>query len=211
MAKRQMVHVGEDVEFQLVLVDALGRFVPPLGLADYCVATVGGERTETTPDVRGCFRFTLPFDRYAPGQRVRVTASAYLQRGGRDFMKIRGEWLESDSPYETRDKKVATDSITLTVYEAPIELIMPRPADELDPETGVMRIRRTDGSTTSVYVDKPGRPGFILAGPEPDGYYHVRYRPKARELNPTGTTEVTLTIHDVSGQRHEASVVVDTP
>lgn len=211
MAKRQMVHVGEEVHFQLVLVDALGRFIQPLGLADYCVTIFGGRRIETTPDIHGCFRFSIPFTGVEPGQKFKVTATAYRQRGGRDFMKIRGRWLQSDSPYEIRDKKVAADSIVFTAYEVPIEFNIVRPPDDLDPETGVMRIRRADGSTTSVYVDKPDRPGFVLTGPEPSGYYRITYRPTGQELNPTGTTDVTLTIYDRAGQPHEASLLIETP
>ncbi len=211
MANRQMVHVGEEVEFQFVLVDVLRHFVHPMGLADYCVTLIGDERMETTPDVHGYFRFSYPFAEFQPGQKIKVTTKAYRQRGGRDFMKIRGHWLQSDSPYEIRDKKVAADSIVFTVYESLIEFTVVRPPDDLDPETGVIRIRRADGTTKSVYVDKPGRPGFVMSDPGPDGFHHVTYRPRGTELNPTGTTDVTLTIYDRSGQAHHAALTVETP
>jgi len=211
MANRQMVHVGEQVAFHFVIVDSFGRFVHPLGLADYCVTFFGNERIEATPDIEGFFQFSLPFDRIRPGQTTKVTTTAYRQLGGRDFVKIRGEWLRSDSPYEIGDRKVASDSIIFTAYEVLIELRIVRPPDDLDPETGVLRICRDDGACTSVYVDLPDRRGFTLTGPGPDGYYRVRYQPVGNELNPTGTTDVRFTIYDQSGQPHHASLTIETP
>lgn len=211
MAKRQMVHAGEQVEFNFVLVDSFGRFVHPLGLADYCVTFFGNERIEATPDVEGVFRFAIPFDRIHSGQKAKVTTTAYRQREGRDFVKIRGQWLRSDSPYEIADRIVAGDSIVFTAYEVLIELRIVRPPDDLDPETGVLRLCRDESTCTSVYVDMPDRPGFALTGPHPDGYYRVRYQPTGNELNPSGTTDVRFTIHDRSGQQHYASSTIETP
>lgn len=211
MDRRQIVHVGEDVEFDFVLLGTFRKFIHPLGIADYCVTNWGSERVEVEPDAYGHFRFSLPFDIARPGQKIKATTAAYRMRGGRDFMRIGGEWVQSDSPYEIADKKVASDSIVFSVYEAPIELKVVRPPDDLDPETGVMRIRRADASMVSVYVDKPNRPGFTLSDPGPDGYYRVVYRPTGNDLNPTGTTDVDFTVYDVSGQPHHASATIETP
>lgn len=211
-APRQMVHVGEQVQFDFILVDPFTRrLMPPVGLADYCVATVGGERIEAEADVFGHFQFAHTFDRRRLGKKLRVEAAAFQQRGGRDFMKVRGQWLHVDSPYDIPDRQVARDSILLTVYETRIELSVIRPPDELEPETGKLRIRRTDGTTTSVFLDKPNRPGFIISGPEPDGYYRVRYTPGGNEVNPIGTTEVEFVIYDVLGSPHYASTTLETP
>ena len=210
-ARRQMVHVGEQVRFDFVLQDAFGRFVHPLGLADYCTVGIGEEHIETTADAAGHFQFMYRFDQERPGDQVDVKATAYRQRGGRDFMKVRSQWLKSDSPYEIADRKVATDSIRFTVYEATIDLTLVKPAHDLEPESGILRIRRTDGATTSVYIDQPGRPGFTLSGPDADQRYRIRYRPKGNELNPTGTTEVDLTIYDRSGNEHDVSISLETP
>jgi hypothetical protein len=206
-----MVHVGEEVRFQVVLVDLVGRFVHPLGVVDYCVAMVGTDRIEVEPDIDGYFQFSYPFDGLQPGQEIRLWAALYRQRGGRDFMKIRGRWMQSDSPYEQRDQRIGSDAITLTVYEVPIEFTMVRPPVDLDPETGVMRIRRSDGSIVRVYIDKPGRPGFTITGPDPEGYYRIGYVPSGNDLNPSGTTEVTLTIYDRTGTPHEAAQTIETP
>lgn len=211
IAGRQRMHTGEEVQFDFVLQDWARRLVNPLGIADYCVVTIGDERIEVTPDLEGHFQFSHAFNRLNPGDKIKVTATAFRQRGGRDYMKIRGQWLQSDSPYEEPDRVIAGDRIKLIAYEVPIELTLVRPADDLDPETGVLRIRRTVGPTTSVFVDRPGRPGFAMTGPEPDGYYRVGYRPSGDELNPTGTTEVEFTIYDTSGQSHYASVTLETP
>ena len=211
MAGEQMGHVGETVEFNFVLVDGFRRFVHPQGLADYCVTLAGNDRIEANPDADGCFRFSIPFENVQPGDKIKLTTTAYRQRAGRDFMKLRGQWLHSDSPYELADKKMANDSIVFTVYELPIEFTIAQPPDDFDAETGVLRIRRADGSSTSVYHDRTGRPGFTLSGPDPGGLYTVRYRPTGNQLNPTGTTEVEFAIYDRSGQPHRKSQTIETP
>ncbi|MCH8139173.1 MAG: hypothetical protein IH926_09540, partial [Proteobacteria bacterium] len=57
-----MVHVGEEVRFDFVLHDARKRPLSPLGLVDYCVTYLDGERVEidSTPD--GHFSFSHKFD-----------------------------------------------------------------------------------------------------------------------------------------------------
>ena len=74
-----------------------------------------------------------------------------------------------------------------------------------------MRIFRDDGSNTSVYIDRPGRSGFRITGPGPDGYYDIEFGPSGNMVNNQGTTKVDFTIHDLAGQRHELSVMIDTP
>ena len=218
VAAKQMAHVGETVQFDFVLTDFWGRFVAPTGLADYCVAIpsqlrtgIGNERIETEPDAKGHFRFSYALDRARPGEKVPVTATAYQQRGSRDQMKIRGQWLTADSPYAEPDRKIAGDSIQLTIYQTKVEMKIVRPADDLDPESGVLRLHRLDGTGTPVYMDKPGRPGFRLDGPEPNGYYRVEYQPTGEQLNPTGTTEVEFSVYDLGGQRHVVSQTLNTP
>ena len=211
MAGRQMAHVGEEVKFDFVLTDWAGRWLDPLGIGDYAAAYIGGERIEATPDVNGHFQFGYTLDQVGPGDRIKVKATAFRQRGGRDFMKIRGQWLQSDSPYEEPDQAIASDAIQLAVYQVPIELTLVRPADDLDPENGVLRLRRMNGLTTSVFIDRPGRPGFTITGPEPDGYYRISYQPTGNELNPVGTTEVEFTIYDTLGQPHYAHATLKTP
>ncbi|MCH7994388.1 MAG: hypothetical protein IIB57_08085 [Planctomycetes bacterium] len=211
MAGKQMVHVGEVVEFDFVLRDWTYRFVHPLGIADYCVAFIGEERLETTPDHNGHFQFAYKFDRIQAGDKINVKATAYRTKGARDFMKVRGTWLRSDSAYDKADQRVASDKIRLVAYQVPVELTMVRPADDLDTGRGVLKIHRTHGPTTTVFVDKPGQPGFAIDGPEPDGYYRIGYQPSGSELNSTGTTRVDFTIYDTMGLPHRASLTLQTP
>ena len=210
-ARRQAVHVGEKVEFDFVLQNWRRQRVQPLGLADYCVARIGDERIEAEPNAEGQFRFAHTFTNVQPGDKVKVKATAYLQRGGRDYMKIRGQWIHADSPYEEPDRRFVGDSILLEVYEAPIELTLVCPPDELSPETGLLRIRRGDKATTVVLPERGDQPGFVMTGPEPDGYYRIVYVPRGDELNPTGTTEVEFVIEDVTGHRHETRTTLNTP
>ncbi len=210
-AGRQQVHAGETVRFDFVLHDAFRQLLSPVGLADYCVTVIDGERIETTPDLNGHFGFSHRFTGLEPGDTVTVKTEAYQLRGGRDHMKIGGQWFASESPYEQRDRKIAQDAVRLSVYQMPIELTLVRPPDDLDPDTGVMYLRRDDGTTNLVYVDRPGRPGFSISGPEPDGVYRFRYVPSGNELSPAGVTEVELTIYDRSGQARYVSTTLDTP
>ncbi len=211
IARRQMVHVGEEVRFDLVLKDWLGRFVNPLGSADYCVVTIGADRLEADADLDGHFRFSYSFDRVRSGDTIMAEAVAFKQYGGRDFMRIRGRWMESDSPYELTDRRVASDKIRFTAYQVPIEFSLVRPPDDLKPETGVLTIHRANAPAAAVYLARPRRDGFTISDPGPDGYYHVRYQPTGDELNPTGTTEVEFTIYDMVGQPHRARATLTTP
>jgi hypothetical protein len=206
-----MVHVGEEVRFDFVLQDWLGRFVSPVGRADYLIATIGPDRVEAAADEAGHFSFSHAFDQARPGDTIDVRAAAYRERGGRDFVKVRGRLMSSDSPYTVPDKVVARDAIRLAVYQSVVELEVIRPPDDLDAPSGVLRLRRADGSSTPVYLDRPDRRGFTMTGPEPAGVYRITYRPRGTEINATGQTDVDFTIHDTAGQRHTETVTVDTP
>lgn len=211
MAGKQMAHVGEQVHFDIVLTDWQGRFADPKGIADYCVVMIGGERLEAEPDAKGHFRFNYTLDRVRAGEKLKVTAAAFQQQDSRDFMKIGGRWLKADSPYAQPDRKVAGDAVQLTIYQTTVDMRIARPADDLDPESGVLRFQCVDGGGGPVYIDKPGRSGFRIGGPGPDGYYRLEYRPTGGQLNPTGTTDVEFTIHDLGGQRHLVSQSLNTP
>ncbi|UCF32364.1 MAG: hypothetical protein JSV78_08505 [Phycisphaerales bacterium] len=210
-ANRQMVYVGEQVEFDFVLTDGFGNFVHPDGVADYIAAFIGGERIQADYDLSGHFPFSYRFDTVKPGDEVSVKAVAYKQNHSRDFMLVAGTWMQSESPYEVPDTKVASDDVALEAYEASIELTVPQPKRDLDPSTGVIRIRRNDGMTTSVFVSTALRPGFSITGPQPGEVYRIRYVPKGDEVNPTGQTDVELTIYDMAGQPHQVTAKIDTP
>jgi hypothetical protein len=199
------------VQLDLVLLDSLGQFTNALGIADYGVAIIGNERIDSEPDLNGRFRFQYKFDGVEAGQRIDVQATAFRQRERRDSLKIRGRWVHGVGPSDAPDQPLASDTIRFTVYEAPIELTLARPADDLVPETGVLTILRSDGTSTRVFVDRPHRPGFNMTGPEPDGYYRVRYVPDGGEINRTGTTDVEFVVYDVAKQPHYVSAQIETP
>lgn len=182
-----------------------------MGLADYCVAMIGNERVEAEPDAKGHFKFSYSLDHGHPGDKFKVTATAFGQRDSRDFMKIGNRWLKADSPFAEPDRIVAGDTVQIAVYQTTVDLKIARPADDLDPESGVLRFQCADGGGGPVYMDKPGRPGFRIGGPGADGYYRVEYYPTGDQLNPTGTTDVEFTIHDLGGQRHVATQTLSTP
>ena len=209
--KQQMVCRGEEVKFDFVLEDGRHRFVDPAGLADYCVVIVGAERIECDADLHGHFPFSYRFDRFRPGDRVPVSATAYTLRASRDYMKISGRWMRNESPYDLPDRKGVAAKVVLTVYESPVELTIPAKRLPLDPETAVLRIHKEEGAVTTVFQDLPHRSGFHFEGPRDQGDYFVRYVPRAGELNSCGVTRVSFTIYDVAGQAYRMESEVDTP
>ncbi len=203
--------MGEEVEFDFVLLDATGRFLPPKGVADYCAAQIGEDRVESEPDENGHFRFRYRFDRLRAGEEVDVRAAAYAQVGSRDFVRVRGQWMRTQEGAVESDRPVARDTIALTGYEAEVELRLQQPPDELDRGSGLLRFRRLDGQVANVYIERRDRPGFSLSGPDGRGYYTVRYRPTGEQLNPTETTPVEFSVYDVGGRKHGAAMNLETP
>ena len=210
-AKRQQVHVGEEVRFDFVLHDWADNLLNPLGMADYCATVIQGERIEVDAGPSGHFQFRYRFDDVAPGERINIRVDAYRQRGDRDYMYVRDRWLHTLNPLDQPDRRVASASIRLTAYRAAIELSIVRPPDDLDPDTGVLRLHKRDGSTKSFFVDRPGRRGFTVDGPTADGYYYFRLQPRGNELNTSGTTRVEIEVYDLSGRPHYAETILDTP
>lgn len=211
VARRQYVHVGERVEFDFVLRDMWGRWVDPRDHVDYVVVSIGATKLQADPDLDGHFSLAHAFDEISPGDRVAVAATAFRQNGARDFVAVQDRWERVDSAYDQPDQRVAGDAIQLVGYDAPIVMEMVRPPDDLDESTGILTLRREDGKTTSVFCDRPNRPGFTLTEPGPDGLYTIRYTPRGNELSPTGATEVALTIYDIAGQVHTVTRSLETP
>lgn len=211
-ASRQQILPGESVRFDFILTDPLsGVLVSPSGVADYAVLLIGRERLETEPDLYGHFTFTYLFDRAPPGERIRASAAAYRQRRRRDFMRIGDEWMHSESPDELEDKRVAGDEIVFEVYQPVVRLTIGPAGREFDPETGVLKLLRDDGTAKQVYIHRPGRPGFLFEGPGPDGRCVVTYAPTADEANASGRTRAEFLVYDVAGQPHDATAWLDTP
>lgn len=209
---RQRVHVGETVRFDFVITEPVrGGMIDPTGVADYCIVSIGPDRIHINPDTAGHFQFEHTFDNLRAGEKLVVRARAYRVRGHRDYMKIAGRWMRSESPTDIFDQKVAADSIALTAYTLTLELkIQPR-GIELDAESGLLRIQRDDGSEVVRYIDRPHRPGFTVDGPDARGAYLIRYHTRSNELNRTGKTTVGFEIHDQNGKRIAVTRVFDTP
>lgn len=185
--------------------------IDPIGLVDYCVVAIGNDRIHVDVDALGHFLFTHTFDKFRPGEHTVVEARAYRIRGHRDFMNIAGEWVQSQSPSDLPDRIVAADSIRMTAYALTLELRVRSPVSPLDAESGVLRIRRRDGSETLRYIDRPHRPGFTVEGRDARGTYVIRYAARGDELNSTGKTPVEFVIHDRTGKRLAEARLFDTP
>lgn len=213
----QKAHVGEEVAFDFVLTDATGAFVNPTGVADYVVATIGADRHEVEPDLGGHFVFTHRFKGVRPGERVRVTADAYRERGRRDFVLAMGRnpevgrWIASERAGDEPDQRIVSDSVDLEFYQAVVDMPVDGTGDDLDLETGVMRLRKLDGRVVAVYAGRPGRPGFELNERAASGGFRVTFQPEASMLNSSGFTDVEFSIRDRVGRRLSASTQLPTP
>ena len=99
----------------------------------------------------------------------------------------------------------------MTAYALTLEFPLKAPNSQLDTESGVLRIRRNDGSEIVRYIDRPHRRGFTVEGPDTRGSYLVRYAASGDELNSTGQTSVEFDVHDRDGRRISQTRVLDTP
>ena len=210
---RQLVHVGERVGFSFVLARSPRSEAPidPLGIADYCIAMAGSEMIEAELDEAGHYRFTCHMTGKRPEQVVKVTATAYRQRGQRDMMRIGGVWVRGNDPYDQADFPRAKDSLYLVVYSSRLDLPVKRPDHDLDMTAGRLEIRKNDVPPTEIYCRDRDQRGFRYTGPDEDGFYHVLYEPGADELNKRGTTPVRFSAYDTAGTPHVTEAFINTP
>ncbi len=209
---QQQVHIGEVVDYSFILLyRTLGRPVDPYEYADYVVVTIGEERLQCEPDSAGRFRFSYRLAGIEPGEKVKVTATAYRQHGQRDFMKIGDTWLRGDSPYDEPDRARESDTVTLKVYEAVVEIMLPEGQAPFDFESGKLEFIKHDGTIVPIYIDRPTRRGFTTVGPDRQGQHTIVYVPDGDQLNPSGVTEARFTVYDRAGHQHTAGVTIPTP
>jgi hypothetical protein len=175
------------------------------------VASIGDQRVLCEADLQGHFRFEQRLPRARPGDEIEVVATAYRQHGTRDFIQVGDSWLHGESPIDAADDKVCSDSITLRVYQARVEMHLAAGAAPMDFESGKLELTKHDGSVTSVFIDRPGRRGFVASGPDQAGGYTVVYLPDGDELNPSGRTPARFTVYDLAGHRHSVEMMVPTP
>jgi len=212
IAKRQQIHVGETVEFSFVLKKALAKeSVDASGIADYCVFSIGGDRVEAELDEAGVFKTEYKFAGVEDGQQVQVVATAYSTQDDRDFMQIAGKWLQTESPYNKPDRRIASASVLLNVYQGVVRFKLPKPEDAYDLGTAKMTFRCAGDRLVSVFEHRPPRNGFEISDENADGSRWVAYLPTGDQLNPTGTTDVEFSIYDVAGNRMTFTETLQTP
>ena len=212
VAPLQHAHVGENIALSFILRQKLQRNrIDVLGIADYAVANILEERIEVGPDINSAFLFTHRLAGVKPGQVVAVEVAAHQTRGSKDYMKIRGTWRRSISAAEEPDELVAYDSIKLRVYQSRIDYRFGKPQVDLDWSTARLVIIRNDEKVSTVFMDRPTRPGFTMNGPDQNGYYRIQYFPLADQVNKTGMTRAALKVLDVNGLEQSHEFEFDTP
>ncbi|MCP4248756.1 MAG: hypothetical protein GY778_17065 [bacterium] len=208
----QQAHVGEPVQFSFILIGPYQRRpLDPLGLADYCLVDVCSQRLECEPDPGGRFRFEHVLADAKPGDEIEVTVTAYRQYGQRDIIQVGDQWLRGDSPLDEPDRTVAADSLTLETYQTTVEIELESGAAPFDFESGKLELIAPEGKTMPVYIDRPGRPGFTVGGPDDRGVFSIRYLPDGTQVGVFDLTEALFTVYDRAGQPHRSSVKIPTP
>jgi len=210
-AKVQDAHIGETVTCSLILRESFKKErLSLLGVADYAAAQISSDRVEAEPQ-SGRFVFRYTFKDVDPGRTVKVSARAYRIRKKKDYMKIQGQWLRSQSPYELPDRNVGADSLKLRFYQSRIEYSFEAPRTKLDWATSRLVITRKDKQISTVLMEKANRSGFTVNGPDRKGRYCIQYFPLAEQVNKTGETSVALYVLDINGQQHTYKFEFDTP
>ncbi len=212
VAPLQHAHVGENIALSFILRQRFQQNrIDVLGIADYAVANILEERIEVGPDINSAFLFTHRLAGVKPGQVVAVEVAAHQTRGSKDYMKIRGTWRRSVRAAEDPDELVARDSIKLRIYQSRIDYRFAKPQVDLDWSTARLVITKSDEKVSTVFMDRPARPGFTMNGPDQNGYYLIQYFPLADQVNKTGTTRAALKVLDVNGLEQSHEIEFDTP
>ena len=212
VAPLQDAHVGETIALSFILRQKFQQNrIDVLGIADYAVANILEERIEVGPDINSAFLFTHRLAGVKPGQVVAVEVAAHQTRGSKDYMKIRGTWRRSVRAAEEPDELVARDSIKLRIYQSRIDYRFAKPQVDLDWSTARLVITTSDDKVSTVFMDRPARPGFTMNGPDQNGYYLIQYFPLADQVNKTGTTRAVLKVLDANGLEQSHEFEFDTP
>jgi len=210
-AQRQLAVNGETIQLSFVLKEAFeNNSMHAEGLADYCVFEIDGGGVDAKVNDEGAFRAEVTLGEYAPGDLVRINATAYRTYGSRDHMLIADEWVTGENPSDTPDTRMASASVTLEVYQPVISLTIPHLSNDIDLATARLVLHRRDGSDAVVYPERPPREGFKLTRQAIGGWL-IEYAPAADEINPTGVTPIEFSALDLAGQRHEFNDELATP
>jgi len=209
----QQAHVGETVQFSFIVRQRGEQARLALqGVADYAAMHILEDRFEAEADlIENRFAFSCDLVGVQPERTITVTAEALETRGSRDYMEIRGQWRRSVSSVDDPDRQVVRAVIKLRTYRSRIEQPIEPATTDLDWSTARLLITRLDGEVSTVFEDKPQRPGFTLNGPDDEGRYHLQYFPLAEQINKTGTTQAGLYVLDANGRQHTYKFEFDTP
>lgn len=206
--KLQHAHVGERVEFQFIVMDAV-RGVPMGNMADYAVWDIGGTPEVTSTGGDGRFHLSYTFEESATGN-VAVRATAYRARGSQDVHAINGQLVELANPNDLPDAQVASDEIALSVYQAAVRFDVPDRTPEYLWATALLTFQTGDNVST-VRPARPGRPGFAIIHDDTSATTVVTFTPTADLLPTTGSTAVRLLVHDAAGEQQVLEQMVPTP
>lgn len=208
----QYVHRGETVQFSFVLKRPLaGESISGLGLADYCVFDIGGDRDAVGLDPEGAFTYEHTFDDVKLNQPIRATATAYRLVGTQDQMNVAGEWIKNDSPYDEPDVFVATASVRLIPYQAIVSIDLPVVWKSVDLDHAVLTLfRERDEKQTRVLRQRGQISGFVIQETDQGGR-RIIYTPKWDEVNTTAPTDVSFSVLDATGQEYRLVDRVITP
>jgi len=203
-AKEQWAHVGETLRISYVL---------PEGIADYAVLRVlpGSFSKVASLAEPGHFYFEVRFDHPTPPDRpYRLVATAYHQRGERDFMDMDGQLLVRQSQ-DVPDAVVAKAQILLHVYQSRVNLKLPPEPNGYRWETGRLVLYLDGGREVTVRAERYYRRGFKVIGPDRSGAYTVSYEPTADQVNKRGVTRVAFFVVTGSGVERKFESLIPTP
>jgi hypothetical protein len=206
--KLQHAHVGENVRFQFVVIDVF-RGVPVGNMADYVVWEVGGVPEVTAADPDGRYQLTHEMPTTAAGN-VAVSATAYRMRGSQDTQVINGRLIQRGNPNDSPDAWVASDRLTVRVYQSEVRFDVPAQTPPCLWTTALLTFE-TERGVETILPQRPGRDGFAILSDDQGGNTVVTCSPPAEVLRTNGTTQARLLVQDEAGQQHVFETVLDTP
>ncbi len=206
VAKEQWVHVGETFDVSYAVYS---------GQADYAILQIdplGKGRVGLAAD-RGRFVFEkLRFVEPTPPERPLILrASAYRERGERDFMDFNGQLLSKESPFDVGDQKIASATLKLHVYQSSVAMQVPPNPAGYKWETGKLLLYADPERPAEVRLAREYRKGFRVEGPTGTGSFLVAYDPTAEQVKRSGTTRVVLSVLDAAGNEHRQEIWLSTP
>lgn len=209
--KVQWAHVGEQVRFSFILISpTVNRALNPEGFADYCVIRIGEAMVGCELDFEGHFRCIYRFENEPAGSEIRVEATTYRQYELRDFLPLDAGWTESSPSGDQPDRKIASDKLTIKLYETRIELAL-SDDKQWDWQSGRLELHAPGKAPVTIYEEQELQPGYRVETLGGGKGFAIRYAPRADEMGTTGMTNYAFTIHDLGGEPHIIRGSVKTP